>query len=702
MTSFAQQKTPHQVIDEIRSSIVPDLDSVPDGVKVSVRNLQTQLSNALHLLSHDLYSEKSHFVLELVQNADDNSYEPDVTPHLTFEVTPDRLVVVNNEKGFQHEHIRAICSTGASSKSKDKTGYIGEKGIGFKSVFTVSDAPEIHSNGFHIKFDRTDEENLLGYIVPEWCEPRKDVRSGCTTIILPAAGAYEFGTETLVDLDARLLLFLNTLRQLTLAYDGQRVTYRRQDEGAVSHLTTAREVDGGDVELEKMRYVRVSSSYAMEGAHADSEKRAGIGHSTIIMAFPIDVGGAAKLEPASNVFAFLPIRQMGFKFPIQADFILSSSREGILTARPWNQFLRDQIADVFCSAVEIFKKTEALSLSYLKYVPAEGEISDPFFRTIRKAILAKLSMAECLRSASGVWKRPNELRRADSAFRSLFPSKHAVELFDFDYVDAKTEGGNRLLQDLGVEEAGSEEIIAVFKDRAWLQGQPFNWRVKLYAYVAKNQPSLIAAGLLDCPCLPTSDGSCVIPAESTVFFPLSRKKKYGFESELVFVDGDLYEAASERSPQVVELFEAMQVKASEPYDLVVEHILPRHKGDAWKTSGHKALIGHLRYIKEKLADYLEAASAQGKTESQAYQILRAGIYVGTKHVADGTWLFDRIGSLYLGKEYGFYPEITDGCERVENFKSSLAVLRRILGLWCRSMYSNTSALAASSVGYVMR
>ena len=47
---------------------------------------------------------------------------------------------------------------------------------------------------------------------------------------------------------------------------------------------------------------------------------------------------------------------------------------------------------------------------------------------------------------------------------------------------------------------------------------------------------------------------------------------------------------------------------------------------------------------------------------------------------------------------GFYPEITDGCKRVENFKSCLAVLRRILGLWRRSMYSNTSALAVSSVG----
>src|SRR5690606_19096148 len=47
---------------------------------------------------------------------------------------------------------------------------------------------------------------------------------------------------------------------------------------------------------------------------------------------------------------------------------------------------------------------------------------------------------------------------------------------------------------------------------------------------------------------------------------------------------------------------------------------------------------------------------------------------------------------------GFYPEITDGCKRVENFWSCLATLRRILGLWNRSMYSNTSALTASSVG----
>lgn len=56
----------------------------------------------------------------------------------------------------------------------------------------------------------------------------------------------------------------------------------------------------------------------------------------------------------------------------------------------------------------------------------------------------------------------------------------------------------------------------------------------------------------------------------------------------------------------------------------------------------------------------------------------------------------------LGADGGFYPEITDGCERAWNSRSRLATLRRILGLWNRSTYSNTSVFAASSVRYFVR
>lgn len=408
--------------------------------------------------------------------------------------------------------------------------------------------------------------------------------------------------------------------------------------------------DGAPIS-EEMHYVRAEQTFQMEGQFSD-EKRLGIEKSKVVLAFPLDSTGSAKPEPTSHVFAFLPIRQMGFTFSIQADFILNSSREEVLTDRPWNQLLKAGVAEVFVKAVETFKKTELLALSYLKYIPAEGEIVDPFFRPLRKSIITKLASAKCLLSASGNWEKPSDLRTAEKSFRTLFPPKIAKELFNFDYIDSRMQGGSELLQSLGAKGAGLSEVLSVFKAHgAWLQNQPLEWRAKFYAYVANNQRFLLAIGLLKCPCLPISDGSYVVPTEANVFFPLGRGKKYGFESELVFIDNDLYEEALKHSDQVIGLFHAMKVRPDEPYDLVNAHILPRHEGDAWTTSDFKALVGHLRYVKDKLRSYLESALANGKSEAQAYKLLRDGIWIGTKKLLDGTWTFGRVNDLYLSKEY---------------------------------------------------
>lgn len=178
------RQSPQQFIERVRRSFLVG-DDLPEHLQEGALNLQTQLNNALRLLSEDLYSKKSHFVLELLQNADDNSYQQGTTPKLTFEIRPGRLVLSNNEIGFTEDNISAICKVGASSKAEDKQHHIGEKGIGFKSVFSVSNAPEIHSNGFHFRFDRTEPTNLLGYVVPTWCEPPEDANPDYTTIVLP-------------------------------------------------------------------------------------------------------------------------------------------------------------------------------------------------------------------------------------------------------------------------------------------------------------------------------------------------------------------------------------------------------------------------------------------------------------------------------------------------------------------------------------
>lgn len=129
----------------------------------------------LQRLSLELYSKDTHFVLELIQNADDNTYSEETpaavicVPALKFLVNREAIVVLNNEVGFSERNVRAICDVGKSTKGAHRSGYIGQKGIGFKSVFRITNTPVIHSNGFHIKFDASCDP--IGYILPHWCPP---------------------------------------------------------------------------------------------------------------------------------------------------------------------------------------------------------------------------------------------------------------------------------------------------------------------------------------------------------------------------------------------------------------------------------------------------------------------------------------------------------------------------------------------------
>ena len=105
-------------------------------------------------LSKDLYSKDTHFVLELVQNADDNSYPDnllnntkDGCPAVRFVIKHDGIYVLNNELGFREKDVRAICDVGRSTKGKHKFGYIGksdfslfQKGIKLIITFNLFDS----------------------------------------------------------------------------------------------------------------------------------------------------------------------------------------------------------------------------------------------------------------------------------------------------------------------------------------------------------------------------------------------------------------------------------------------------------------------------------------------------------------------------------------------------------------------------------
>jgi len=121
--------------------------------------------NSLNILSDTAYQDRKHFLLELIQNADDAEYS-EKRPKIRFIIDHTGITILYNENGFSIEDIIAITDTGSSTKihaSRFNHGFIGEKGIGFKSVFALASSVEIESPPWHFTLKK--EECIVPYPV---------------------------------------------------------------------------------------------------------------------------------------------------------------------------------------------------------------------------------------------------------------------------------------------------------------------------------------------------------------------------------------------------------------------------------------------------------------------------------------------------------------------------------------------------------
>lgn len=92
---------------------------------------------------------RGRLVYELLQNADD-AMEGDGTQRdrVAFLITDDALWMANSGRALTDADVQGLCGLGASSKvdaAGTKRASIGHKGLGFKSVLEITDAPAVFS-----------------------------------------------------------------------------------------------------------------------------------------------------------------------------------------------------------------------------------------------------------------------------------------------------------------------------------------------------------------------------------------------------------------------------------------------------------------------------------------------------------------------------------------------------------------------------
>jgi hypothetical protein len=97
-----------------------------------------------------LYADPVHFLDEIVQNAEDACARISRQGEMIIQFEKDGIVIYHNGDPFNDDDFIAITTYGRSTKKQlSNFNRIGKFGIGFRSVFGITDAPEIHSNDFH-------------------------------------------------------------------------------------------------------------------------------------------------------------------------------------------------------------------------------------------------------------------------------------------------------------------------------------------------------------------------------------------------------------------------------------------------------------------------------------------------------------------------------------------------------------------------
>ena len=118
----------------------------------------TMQENSLEKLSSGIYTEGERFVFELLQNAVDAHSDFGMLD-ISIVVQDGYLVFMHNGDAFTNEDIEAICFVGRKGEKTKNIKKIGYKGIGFKSVFGISNKVFIHSGNNCFCFDKSYWQN---------------------------------------------------------------------------------------------------------------------------------------------------------------------------------------------------------------------------------------------------------------------------------------------------------------------------------------------------------------------------------------------------------------------------------------------------------------------------------------------------------------------------------------------------------------
>jgi hypothetical protein len=546
------------------------------------------------------YAEPTHFIFELLQNADDQEAKK-----VQFKLLPDRAEFLHWGKPFKREDVERIMRLGDSDKPNE-VHKIGSFGIGFKSVFAVTERPEVYCQLDGRPFAFAIEELIVPVALPP------AARQGEETLFLLSYSkkvTVDRSSEAAAQLTKtgpEVLMFLNHIEELVWedsAGNGERYRCVRGADGIAVFERTV--FGAGKKEPGPTAYRLFRRPVTLPDGRP----------SEACVAFRLNADGNAVGEsgPAKLWVYFETEEQIGFRFRVHGPFKLTDNRANVMRGEPFNRQLIGELSGLAATALTELRDEKRLVRETLNALPIPADHIAEGWTALAETIWQALSEQEVLPAAAGAYANPASLWQGTQDLRAVLKDEDLTALAGQDRSWAVSAGQrnsriDRLLSHVGVGELTLDGLLKQLEsatqraDRleSWLASHDDAWVQSLYLLL-NNIKGYQVSRLGHLPLVRTADGEHV-RANKVRFAPADDGADRDIEVRGVgLVAPGLLDGRKQVREEVTAFLRRIEVKDVNEEDYI-RALLAQHYRPGRRVSDMKA---HLRHL-ERFAIWLAA------------------------------------------------------------------------------------------------
>jgi len=574
----------------------------------------------IRALGIDKYPGEMPIVRELIQNADD------AEAHLIrLKINSDEIIVENNGKPFtkpnevpiEKSDFFRISHIGLGKTEEEMTGTFG---VGFTSVFHITDAPRIVSNGwdFEIRADNTPSIkevpfNKITRIHLPLRLSETDLSRKIRAESFDATKLERFEKELLSEA-YRDIFFLRTTNKIEAYKKGVKMFTVCKRVRKTDIIT--KDLTRQDVTIYITRAINGQERKSSEGwiiyyrdginFRPDLEGLGQTHKQKVAIAIPLNSKStriSRTLEAVNYAYHILPVTSTGFNFKYNASkFFTTSGRSEFIIKeglrRDWNLWQMDNLAQLLALLIEDLISRKVNPKVIYKFVPISSQVRDQmderFFNSFRSKV--ELKEIRLFYTSQRVWKEKTNIYMNWNGLSEVLPEESGRYL-----IHSKLLEHASVFEDYGISEIGPEYFVSYLESKYGTaayestKSEDPNQIRRIFEYLGKET---IAPNLIE-----KLRKICILLTEENILRSYEFKVYFPTDEEMPLVNkGDIIHRQTCNTRAAKRFLQSkLKLKKINLHDLIVGSFLPRvgHYGPGQKFEFLWYLVRRQREVTRK-------------------------------------------------------------------------------------------------------